>query len=61
MFEYKCVKIDVITVNGKPLRDYKEIIHNHTNKGWRLHQVVSPLTQPTLYVELIFEKEIEAV
>jgi hypothetical protein len=55
------VKIDVITVNGKPLREYKEIIHNHTNEGWRLHQVVSPLTQPTLYVELIFEKEISII
>lgn len=61
MYEYKFIKIEVkgfLTV--EPVEDYHSIVEKHAQEGWRLVQILTPLTGIkgiAKYFELIFEKQ----
>lgn len=38
---------------------YQEVIHQHAADGWRLTTVYSPPSGMVLWIDLIFEREIE--
>lgn len=64
MYEYKFVKIEFKKLSGKPSEDYREVIENYANQGWRFIQIFSPDFATSgaavgSYYELIFEKPIE--
>lgn len=57
MYEYKFVKLDLMSFFGtRTKNDYHDIVREHAMEGWRLLQVLTPVTG-TSYYELIFEKE----
>jgi hypothetical protein len=61
MFEYKFVKIEFKKLSGKPKEDYRDVINNHANQGWRFVQIFSPDFATSgvsvgSYYELIFER-----
>ncbi|PAF15732.1 DUF4177 domain-containing protein [Terribacillus saccharophilus] len=59
MFEYKFVKVDLGTWNGKPKESYQAIINEHASDGWRFIQIFAPSTKgygSAAYFEMIFEK-----
>ncbi|WP_226665218.1 DUF4177 domain-containing protein [Metabacillus litoralis] len=60
MYEYEFVNIKVGALNGKPKEDYKKIISDYAEKGWRLH-TFSPLPfaayGQAISIQLIFEKQ----
>lgn len=73
MYEYKFVKVPVVTSKAGPLEiaqkgetfeACKEVIRQEAANGWRLKQVVAPFNekagvyQATCY-EVIFEKEVK--
>lgn len=58
MFEYKFVRIPASFWGGKPKSDYRKIITEHAQQGWRLIQIFAPTGSSYLpaYFELIFER-----
>ncbi|WP_017150549.1 DUF4177 domain-containing protein [Bacillus bingmayongensis] len=66
MYEYKFVKVElkgnILNINLESKRDYREIIKEHAENGWKLSQIFSPGTfeyGSLEYFELIFERKIE--
>ena len=63
MYEYKFQRVGVGgIIEKKPEENYREIIREHANNGWRLVQVFAPTVSVASggtvnYFELIFEKE----
>lgn len=62
MLEYDFVRIEVrgLLPPKTPAEDYRQVIEEHANAGWRLVQVFAPSTAPgafSAYFELIFERE----
>jgi len=63
MYEYKFQRISTGGIlEKKPEENYREIIREHANNGWRLVQVFAPTVGVASggtvnYFELIFEKE----
>ncbi len=62
MYDYKFVEIQVGSLTGKPKEDYRTIIKEHAQEGWRLH-TFQPLPfsagGQALQIQLIFEKELQ--
>lgn len=62
MFEYKFVKVKLNWFSASPKEDYKEVVKEHAQQGWRLVQIFAPGTSMegrASYFELIFEKRID--
>ena len=62
-YEYKFISVGkgFLWANSRAEKEYKEIIHEHTKKGWRLVQIFAPSTGfygYSKYFEIILEKEI---
>ena len=65
MYEYKFHRIKAesrFLFEKKPETDYREIIREHAQNGWRLVQIFAPTVSvidggTSNYFELIFEKE----
>lgn len=60
MYEYEFVTVKIGAITGKAKEDYKEIIKEFANKGWRLKQIVTPPSAAggqSLYMDIIFERE----
>jgi uncharacterized protein DUF4177 len=60
-YEYKFVRVDLKAgwSTDTPKEDYQNIVHDHADEGWRLHQIFAPATSGTgwaSYFELIFER-----
>ena len=67
MYEYKVVelgfkKLGLKVIASSELEDYKEIINEHAEEGWRLIQILpvkfGNAGYPTKF-EIIFERKIE--
>ncbi|ADU32279.1 DUF4177 domain-containing protein [Evansella cellulosilytica] len=61
MYEYKFVKIDLSSWNGKPKENYHDVIVNYAKDGWRFVQIFAPATTGyghATYFELIFERSL---
>ena len=61
-YEYKFIRVGkgLFWANSKAEKEYQNIIHEHSKKGWRLVQVFAPSTGfygLSRYYELILEKE----
>ena len=56
-FEYEFVRLE-----DRKQEQYRETVHEHARKGWRLVQVLAPgaggLWGSANYVELIFERKV---
>jgi hypothetical protein len=60
-YEYKFVRVELRSGwrTDTPEEDYQNIVHDHAEEGWRLHQIFAPATSGTgwaSYFELIFER-----
>ncbi|AIQ14967.1 protein of unknown function [Paenibacillus sophorae] len=59
MYKYEFVSISVGTLSGKLKEDYRQVIEQHSARGWKLHSIVP---MPVLAggqvstLELIFER-----
>ncbi|PFE01333.1 DUF4177 domain-containing protein [Bacillus cereus] len=57
MYDYKFVKIEVDKWKGQPKEDYKRIIAEHSEDGWKLVQIFTPaIAGYANYFEIIFER-----
>lgn len=62
MFEYTFVKIEPKFFGTKPKEDYREIIKEYAENGWRFVQIFAPSMNDhgaPGYYELFFEKKIQ--
>ncbi|ASF30759.1 MULTISPECIES: DUF4177 domain-containing protein [Bacillus amyloliquefaciens group] len=60
MYQYKFVRVEVNRWKGQPKEDYKEIIENYAERGWRFTQIFAPAISgygAANYFDIIFEKE----
>lgn len=60
MYEYEFVNVDFSWWGQKVKEDYRKIVEDHAEHGWRLVQIFAPSTGAggnVSYVELIFERE----
>lgn len=58
-YEYKFVRIERTWFIHEPSEDYKKIIIEHGDEGWRLNQIFSPINaNGSKFFILIFEKEV---
>ena len=62
-YEYKFVKVELesgwLSFLQQPREDHHRIIEEHTKEGWRLVQVLAPVTNGSGwsdYFEVIFER-----
>ena len=60
-YEYKFVKVELKSgwSTDEPRADYRRVIEDQAQEGWRLVQVFAPATSGTgwaSYFELIFER-----
>ena len=60
-YEYKFVKVELKSgwSTDEPREDYRRIINEHSEEGWRLVQIFAPATSGTgwsSYFEVIFER-----
>ncbi|KOO51426.1 DUF4177 domain-containing protein [Viridibacillus arvi] len=63
MYEYKFIQIELKQkiLKAEATEDYREIIREHAEKGWRLVQIFAPGTAAVgaaANFELIFEKNV---
>ena len=61
-YEYKFIRLGkgLFWAKSRAEKEYKDIIDEHTNKGWRLVQIFAPSTGfygMSRYYEIILEKE----
>ncbi|HCN59375.1 hypothetical protein ABIC15_003044 [Exiguobacterium sp. PvP048] len=61
MYEYQYIRIDFKRLSGNPKEDYREVINQQAEKGWRFVQLIAPdfVTSGVgvgTYYELIFER-----
>ena len=57
MYDYKFVKVETNKWNGEPKEDYKRIIAEHAEEGWKFIQIFAPATAGyAKYFEIIFER-----
>ncbi|EOO23041.1 hypothetical protein ICM_06264 [Bacillus cereus BAG1X2-3] len=42
MYDYKFVKVEVNNWKGEPKEDYKRIIAEHAEDGWKFVQIFAP-------------------
>ncbi|KYC99617.1 hypothetical protein B425_1945 [Bacillus amyloliquefaciens] len=59
--EYEFVKVELSTMRRRPKEDYREIIHQYAERGWRLVQIFAPSIDgygAAAYFEIIFERDI---
>ncbi|OXS64691.1 DUF4177 domain-containing protein [Priestia filamentosa] len=62
MYTYEYVKVEVNRWKGKPKEDYKEIIDEYANRGWKLIQIFAPAISgygSADHFEIIFEKKLD--
>jgi len=65
-FKYKIVRVpatkqSIGTAKEKPSDDeaYEHVIHQYADDGWRLSEIWSPPGIATVWLDLIFEKEVK--
>lgn len=57
MYDYKFVKVEANKWTGEPKDDYKRIIAEHAEEGWKFVQIFAPPTMGYAnYFEIIFER-----
>lgn len=64
-YEYKFVRLGEgwTTVKRTAYNEYKTVVQQHAEEGWRLVQVLAPsfgVYGAAKYIEVIFEREIAA-
>jgi Domain of unknown function (DUF4177) len=60
MYEYKFVKIDFSKLSSKPKINYRDVIREQSEEGWRFVQLLTPdlsIDGVASYYELVFERE----
>lgn len=62
-FEYRFVRLGEgwLGARRKEIGDYQQIIHDHSQEGWRLVQIFAPglgVHGCVSYFELIFERDL---
>lgn len=59
MFEYKIIRIKINMWTSKPKEDYRDVIAEYAEAGWRLVQVVPKnwyTASEGYYMDIIFER-----
>lgn len=57
MYDYKFVKVEVNNWKGEPKEDYKRIIAEHAEDGWKFVQIFAPsIAGYAQYFDIIFER-----
>lgn len=62
MYQYKFIRIDINFWTGKPSIDYRQVIKEQAEQGWRLVQLFAPMKNGQMshrYYEIILEKPLE--
>ncbi|WP_026828495.1 DUF4177 domain-containing protein [Exiguobacterium artemiae] len=62
MYEYQYIRIDFKRLSGAPKEDYRAVINQQAENGWRFVQLIAPdfVTSGVgvgTYYELIFEHQ----
>ncbi len=63
MLQYKFIRIDINFWTGRPDLDYRQVIRDHAEQGWRFVQIFAPMKSGQMshrYYEIILEKPVEA-
>ena len=62
MYEYEIVRIKINIWTSKPERDYRDVIKEYAEVGWRVVQVIPKnwyAGNEGYYTDIIFEKPID--